>query len=819
MIGIVLVSHSHKLADGLKDLMLQMSQGKGIVSAAGGMEDGELGTSFAKVLAAIESTYQPDGVLVLIDLGSAELTARLAIEALPPDQRCKVHISPAPLVEGALAAVIAAASGESLESVNRAAVSVLGTPKFTDGTLSEPPGTFPEGSPSKKDRRLALLVTITNPNGLHARPAASFVQMVNTFTSRVIVKKIGGKSCPGNSVFGLVALGTRLGDQITIQATGQDAHQTVAALSKMVGDGFGEKDLPLTDITPDAALPVSSALGLSEPFPGPFRGKTILKGTGISPGFGMGQANILREKDLDVEIRSISNIGEELARFYTAVKEARLQIIEIQKELSKIQPVQVSDILNAHILFLEEENILDSVKGIIEQEKINCEAAFMRVIRSLINSLQESDQLVTRQRVMDVMDIARRVLSLLGGKKLILAGFPEKPAIIILDDLIPSELAEMERKNIFGICVRGGGSTSHGSILARSMEIPSVIGLGEDILGIEQGTFLVMDGSQGTVLVNPDEQTRAEFHQRLMDYEEKKRIARLNSRQPAITLDGLIIQIEANIAGVASAILAVENGADGIGVLRTELMYLDRQDFPSEEEQYLGYTAILDKTGDIPVIFRTLDIGGDKPTTYFNVGKELNPSLGLRSLRYCLRENPQVLKTQIRAILRAGYEKNIKIMFPMITILDELLEAKAVFCNCLHDLNRELIPHNRNVPLGIMIETPAAALSASQLILEADFFSIGSNDLIQYTMASDRTNPKVAYLYQPLHPAVLHLIKTAAFAAHQANKPVALCGDLAADPEALPILLGMGIRELSMAPNPIPETKQIIRKIDCGKVL
>ena len=376
----------------------------------------------------------------------------------------------------------------------------------------------------------------------------------------------------------------------------------------------------------------------------------------------------------------------------------------------------------------------------------------------------------------------------------------------------------MERENILGICVRGGGSTAHGSILARSMEIPAIIGLGEEILGIEQDVCLAMDGSQGIVLVNPDQQSRNEFQQRLLDDDETKRIARMNSRQPAITLDGHPIQMEANISGVATAILAVENGADGIGVLRTEFMFLDRQDFPSEEEQYQGYLDILEKTGEIPVIFRTMDLGGDKPAPCFNPGKELNPSLGLRSLRYCLRENPQILKTQIRAILRAGYGRNIKIMFPMITILDELLEAKDIFRDCIRFLDRNLIPHNRKVPVGIMIETPASALSAGQLITEADFFSIGSNDLIQYTMASDRTNPKVAYLYQPLHPAVLHLIKTAASAANHANKPVTLCGDMAADPQAVPVLLGLGIRDLSMAPTLIPETKQIIRRTDCSKI-
>ncbi len=247
MIGIVLVSHSHNLAEGLKDLMLQMSRGKVVVSAAGGMEDGELGTSFEKVLTAIENAFQPDGVLVLIDLGSAELTTRLAVEALTPDQQRKVRISPAPLVEGALAAVVAAASGESLESVNRAAVSALISPKFTDETLSESPVSIPEELPAQGNQQLETLVTITNPNGLHARPAASFVQMVNTFASRVIVKKIGGKSSPGNSVFGLVALGTRLGDRISIQATGQDAEQTIKALSKMVEDGFHEKDLSPAD--------------------------------------------------------------------------------------------------------------------------------------------------------------------------------------------------------------------------------------------------------------------------------------------------------------------------------------------------------------------------------------------------------------------------------------------------------------------------------------------------------------------------------------------------------------------------------------------
>ena len=267
MIGIVLVSHSHKLADGLKDLMLQMSQGKVMVSAAGGMEDGGLGTSFEKVLAAIESVYQPDGVLVLIDLGSAELTTRLAVEALSPEQQSNVRISPAPLVEGALAAVVAAASGESLESVNRAAVAALGSPKFSDETIIEPVVSFPEERFSAENLQAEALVTITNPNGLHARPAASFVQMVNTFPSRVMVKKIGGKSSPGNSVFGLVALGTRLGDRISIQATGQDAERTVNALTKMVEEGFGGERPASGGYLQETALPARDGAAPPDAFP------------------------------------------------------------------------------------------------------------------------------------------------------------------------------------------------------------------------------------------------------------------------------------------------------------------------------------------------------------------------------------------------------------------------------------------------------------------------------------------------------------------------------------------------------------------------
>ncbi len=822
MVGIVIVAHSAKLAEGVKDLAEQMGQGRVPIAAAGGLDDTTIGTNMERILEAIEAVYQPGGVLVLMDLGSAVMSTELAVGMLPPDRQSRVLLSEAPLVEGAIAAIVEASIGKSLAEVDAAARAVVRTPKVAGATPLTEPVPCPElveGPPSNE-----IILTIVNEVGLHARPAALFVQTAASFQSAITVRNLtrDTPAVDAKSMFGVLSIGAQLNHQIAVAAEGSDADEALATIGQLVKSGFGEMEgAPVPAVVPTreviAPPPRLEKAELQPIILPPDVGEMRqLQGITASTGIAIGPAYIYRPETLTVERWKVDDPAAEWARFTQAVEQAKAEIGAIRSQAAAEVGKAEAEIFTAHRLFLEDPALLDRVRGQIEGEGSNAEAALAEAVAGYAELLRGMEGEVFRQRAADVEDVGRRVLRiLLGVRETSLAELP-KPVVVVAHDLTPSDTAQMDKERALGFCTAIGGTTSHTAILARSLGLPAVVGLGEGALNIPDRTPLIIDGGKGLVIVNPDESTLADYRARQEALLTQQLAAKRAAQRPAQTLDGQRVEVVANVGDVASARVALEHGAEGVGLLRTEFLYLDRATMPGEEEQYAAYRAIADLMGDRPLIVRTFDIGGDKQLPYLDISHELNPFLGWRAIRLSL-DQVDLFRTQLRAILRAGHERNVKIMFPMIADVGEVRRAKDVLAGVRAELEAEGVPAASGVEVGIMVEIPAAALAADVLAEEVDFFSIGTNDLIQYTMACDRTNEKVAYLYQPLHPAILRLVKQVIEAAHAAGKWVGMCGEMAGQPEAIPILLGLGLDEFSMSAAAIPRAKALIAAITLDK--
>jgi phosphotransferase system enzyme I (PtsI) len=536
------------------------------------------------------------------------------------------------------------------------------------------------------------------------------------------------------------------------------------------------------------------------------------KGVAASPAIAVGPVFLYRPLEPRFERQKIEDAEREIARFKEAVESSKEQLAKIHAQTEKEAGSELADIFEAHLLFLEDPALHDGVEEKMRGEKINAEAALAEVIDGYAATLAALENEYMRQRAVDVRDVGRRVLrNLLGVSAESLSTFTS-PVIVVAHDLTPSDTAQMKKEMVLGFCTAMGSITSHTAILARMLGIPAVVGLGERVLSIEGGEMIIVDGTEGVVTLHPDEETVQSYKRQQRRFEKGRKEAMRRAKLPAQTKDGHRVEVVANIGDVESARVALEYGAEGVGLLRTEFLFFDRQSMPSEGEQYSAYRAVAEVMGQRPLIIRTLDIGGDKQLTYLEIGEELNPFLGWRAIRLCLGL-VALFKTQLRAILRAAHGHNVKVMFPMIATLEELERAKEILHQAQDELLQEGLPLAQDIEVGIMVETPSAALAIDILAPEADFFSIGTNDLIQYTMACDRTNERVSYLYEPLHPAILRLIKHAIDAAHQAGRWAGMCGEMAGDLEAIPILLGLGLDEFSMNAPAIPRAKALIRSL------
>ena len=799
MVGIVIVSHSKQLALGVQELAAQMVQGQVPLAVAAGIEDPEnpLGTDAMQVYAAIATVFSDDGVLVLMDLGSAVMSAEMALEFLPPEQREKVYLCAAPLVEGAIAAVVAAAAGKNIQQVITEAQEALAA-KATQ--LGVTPIISSQNQPITTSEFVTkeIRLTVRNRLGLHARPAAQFVATASRFQAQIQVQNLT-RNTPivrGDSINQVATLGVRQGHELLITASGVDADGALAALQTLVMNNFGEDDsvLELRPPVPQSTTPTTQG---------------ELAGIAASPGVAIAPVVHYQSTPVAITEYHIENVEVEWQRLQSAIQTAQREIQTLLFEAA----IQIGDaeaaIFDAHLLFLADPVLLAAVRQRIVEQRLNAEAAWQSVVDEVTHSYRILEDAYLQERVDDVVDVGQRVLRLLIGNAPTDLQLVE-PGIVVATDLTPSDTARLDPTKVLGICLTSGSATSHSAIIARTLGIPAVLGVDAEVLNLADGTIIGLDGESGRAWVEPGTDTLGILEAKRHAWQIAQQEARAKAHQPAITRDGRQIRVYANIGSVADAQTAVTGGAEGVGLLRTEFLYLDRASLPGEAEQLEVYQAIAQVLGNKPLIIRTLDVGGDKPLPYLNAGiTEPNPFLGWRGIRFCL-DRVDVFKTQLRAILRASVGHKIKVMWPMVTTLAEVRAAKAILTQVQGELMRAGIPFDATMEVGTMIETPSAVAIADQLAQEVDFFSIGTNDLSQYVMAGDRTNPKVASLVDALQPSVLRMIQRTVKVAHDAGIWVGLCGEVAADPLAAQILLGLGVDELSVNPQAIGTLKQAI---------
>lgn len=538
------------------------------------------------------------------------------------------------------------------------------------------------------------------------------------------------------------------------------------------------------------------------------------KGTAASPGISMGKVYVLEKENfciLEYKIKK-EEVKKEIERFKEAVEEAKGQLQEIEKKAREKIGIKESYIFRAHLSILEDPLLIEGTVNRIKRQKLNAEASLRNTLKAFPTKFASAQTGLIKERFRDVEDIGERILANLVNRPTFTLSHLEENIIIVAHDLAPSDTISMQKERILGFATDIGGRTSHTAIIARSLEIPAVVGLRDITKRAKPGYTVILDGNRGRVIINPTAKQIERYQEEQKKFLSYKKRLETAKDLPAQTMDGREVELAVNIAGPEEIDVALRNGAEGVGLYRTEYLYMNRTTLPTEEEQLEAYKVVAQKANPYTVIIRTLDLGGDKFISHFPVPQEINPFMGWRAIRLCL-EKVDMFKVQLRAILRASHFGKVKVMYPMISGVEEVRKANKILFEVKKELKEKKISFAEDIDVGAMIEIPSAAITADLIAKEVDFFSLGTNDLIQYTLAVDRVNEKVAYLYQPTHPTILRLIDNVVKFAHRENIWVGACGEMASDPLFVLILLGLGVDEFSVSPTSLLEIKKIIRGI------
>jgi multiphosphoryl transfer protein len=780
VIGIVVVSHSRSLAEAAVALARQMvpEDSPLRVAVAAGMAGGVLGTDATAVAAAIEEVDGPDGVLVLLDLGSAVLSAEMAVELLPPDPGRRVRLSAAPLVEGLVAAVVLAATGAGIDTVvaeaERGLVAKQAHLAGRYQRLDVPAGPETTGGPS-------IEVTVSDPHGLHARPAARLVALAQQYEAMIMVENLdtGRGPAAARSLSAVATLDARQGHRLRVSASGPQADQALEAVRDLAERGFGGDQPPTQQ-----SRRVSS--------------------TGSGLDLAMGPA-LVRRGEPDTASYVPGDIRTETERSATAVAEVSSRLTELEQQAVG----EAGGILAAQRALLSDPEIADAVAADLESG-VSAVMAWQQRLEAVTRRFERLQDSYQRQRAADVRSVQAAMLRALTGA--LDGGIEsEAPVILVVDELDAATAASLDADQVAGIVVTAKGRTGHGAILAASRGIPLFTGAGTEAAKTRDGQLMAFDAGRDKLWTSVSLGLQRRWPTFVAERSRERADAVAGARQPAVTRDGSRLPVLANLSSLADAEVAAAGGADGSGLVRTELLFAERRDVPTVAEQTETLLALAAALDGAPLTVRTWDVGGDKPLRFLPLAREANPFLGVRGLRAFLGPTPplppRLLADQLTAVCRAARETPMSVMFPMVTQRSEVVTAL--------DLLREAA--GSNVPaglrVGIMIEVPAAALTLPSLAAGLDFVSLGTNDLAQYTLAADRGNDAVAELADPLSPAVLQLVELVT-RTRPAGVSVSVCGDLASQPEAVPLLLGLGVDALSCRPLAVPEVKAAVRRTE-----
>ena len=826
MVGLVLVSHSRAVALALQAMVGELFGGTVPVAvAAGAGDDGALlGTDATAIMAAVENLASVcDGVLVLIDLGSAILSAEMALELLDDAVRTKVAVCGAPLVEGAVAAAAQCSIGAALEVVKAEAEGALRQKTEHLGSPIEAPVATAEpvvNLPGTEEFQTDLL--IENASGLHARPAMRIVQTAAGFRSAVDIRNLrtGGVAVSARSLVALTCLDARRGDMIRVVARGEDAATAIRALEDLHAERFG--DPPEGKASADRPEELSASLAEVATATG--ADPRVIRGKALSAGCAVGPLMVVTRATPTLPPVAGANIhpAAETARLRNALQTVRRELAAQITMATRRFGAEQAAILEVQRTMAEDPALVASADVSMHdaQTPLPAEHAWQRACQEAADTYRRLGDPLLRERAGDVEDLEERVLRALGVD--IAADShhlsSEEPSILLVASLRPAEVTALDPCKVLGVAAESIGTTSHTAILLRAAAIPVVDGVAVERLRGAQGKIVALDGDTGEVWLEPDVELRAAFEQRrAWEEAERNGMAEASPTGPVRTRDGRRIELAANAATVAEARAAARAGAEGIGLLRTEFLFLDRAEAPTEDEQTEALRAIAaELPPDVPVTVRTLDIGGDKPVPFLPTTPEENPFLGMRGLRLTLR-TPELFKTHLRAILRAAQGRRFRVMFPMVTAVEEIRRARGFLMEAHEQLVKTGQAHAWPVETGMMIEVPGAALLAGRFAPEVDFFSVGTNDLTQYTLAAERGHPALANFSDAMHPAVLRLISFVTTAAHRHGKWVGVCGEAAADPVAAGVFVGLGVDELSVGAGSLRRLRRMLTELEAAQ--